>query len=257
MMTTRRKFGLGGIAAIIATGQAPAAIVRSIVAVRGAMFSGGAKLSAKSYVQDGLIAMWDGIENAGWGTHDASATVWKDLVGNKELVFTTGISIIQNAVVFVLGESAYSNSNIGLTTSNVIHGEMCIDIPVPNRGQQYAQFAGSNTRIFAYASVAYDGISLSSGAVGHGDWPSGSHTMSVHWPTNELHIDSVLRSVGTRSDSWSHRSKSTIIGDVVMQSSAKRGFNGNVHSVRLYSRAITAAEIVANCAVDKQRFNIT
>lgn len=23
--------------------------------------------TAKDYVQDGLVAMWDGIENAGWG----------------------------------------------------------------------------------------------------------------------------------------------------------------------------------------------
>lgn len=38
--------------------------------------------TAKSYIQDGLIAMWDGIENAGWGVHDPNATVWKDLVGS-------------------------------------------------------------------------------------------------------------------------------------------------------------------------------
>ena len=38
--------------------------------------------TAKDYVQDGLIAMWDGIENAGWGVHDPNATVWKDLIGS-------------------------------------------------------------------------------------------------------------------------------------------------------------------------------
>ena len=41
--------------------------------------------TAKDYVQDGLIAMWDGIENAGWGVHDPNATVWKDLVGGYDL----------------------------------------------------------------------------------------------------------------------------------------------------------------------------
>lgn len=40
------------------------------------------KLTAKDYVQDGLVAMWDGIENAGLWTHDANATVWKDLCQN-------------------------------------------------------------------------------------------------------------------------------------------------------------------------------
>lgn len=44
--------------------------------------AGGGVPAAKDYVQDGLIAMWDGIENAGYGVHDASATVWKDVSGN-------------------------------------------------------------------------------------------------------------------------------------------------------------------------------
>ena len=46
--------------------------------------------TAKDYVQDGLIAMWDGIENAGWGVNDPSATVWKDLSGNGNDLTQTG-----------------------------------------------------------------------------------------------------------------------------------------------------------------------
>ena len=42
---------------------------------------GEARCSARDYVQDGLIAMWDGIENAGWGIHDPNATTWIDLIG--------------------------------------------------------------------------------------------------------------------------------------------------------------------------------
>ena len=47
------------------------------------------KRTARDYVQDGLIAMWDGIENAGWGTHDPNATVWKDLAGNRDFSLTS------------------------------------------------------------------------------------------------------------------------------------------------------------------------
>lgn len=35
--------------------------------------------SAASYIQDGLIAMWDAIENIGFGLHDDNATTWVDL----------------------------------------------------------------------------------------------------------------------------------------------------------------------------------
>ena len=35
--------------------------------------------TSASYVQSGLIAQWDGIDNQGTGTHDPTATTWKDL----------------------------------------------------------------------------------------------------------------------------------------------------------------------------------
>ena len=44
------------------------------------------------YVTDGLVAMWDGEWNAGGGVHDPNATVWKDLVGNRDATLTGDIS---------------------------------------------------------------------------------------------------------------------------------------------------------------------
>ncbi len=40
-------------------------------------------ISAKSYVQNGLDAMWDGIENVGWSMHDENSQEWVDLVGGS------------------------------------------------------------------------------------------------------------------------------------------------------------------------------
>lgn len=37
--------------------------------------------TAADYVQDGLIAHWDGIENVGYGLHDDNPTYWVDLTG--------------------------------------------------------------------------------------------------------------------------------------------------------------------------------
>ena len=62
--------------------------------------------TAKDYVQDGLIAMWDGIENAGFGVHDPNATVWKDLVGEFDL--TVNI----NAFFSQYGLCSYDNSSV-------------------------------------------------------------------------------------------------------------------------------------------------
>ena len=41
-----------------------------------------AEITSRSYVQHGLVAQYDGIDNAGYGTHDSSATTWADLTGH-------------------------------------------------------------------------------------------------------------------------------------------------------------------------------
>ena len=46
--------------------------------------------TSASYVQDGLIAQWDGIDNEGTGVHNPSATVWKDLKGSNDLTIVPG-----------------------------------------------------------------------------------------------------------------------------------------------------------------------
>jgi hypothetical protein len=43
------------------------------------------ELTAKSYIQNNLIAMYDGIENMGFGKHNNNATTWINLgsLGNN------------------------------------------------------------------------------------------------------------------------------------------------------------------------------
>ena len=55
--------------------------------------------STSNYVQDGLVACWDGIENAGKGVHDSEATVWTDIVGGKKFALTT-VAKINLAIIF-------------------------------------------------------------------------------------------------------------------------------------------------------------
>ena len=41
-----------------------------------------AGVTERSYVQKGLVACYDGIDNAGTGVHDSNAATWADLSGN-------------------------------------------------------------------------------------------------------------------------------------------------------------------------------
>ena len=49
--------------------------------------------TAASYVQNGLVGQWDGIENAGVGLHDATTNYWTDLTGNSgDFAVFTGVA---------------------------------------------------------------------------------------------------------------------------------------------------------------------
>ena len=80
-----KKCGLG-LAGIIAAGKAPAGIVRSLLGAGSTKYVSkeGLAPTAADYVQEGLMALFDGIENAGYGVHDDSIEYWKDLTGNGQ-----------------------------------------------------------------------------------------------------------------------------------------------------------------------------
>ena len=56
------------------------AVLALSVAVAHYAVAGGASLM---YVQRGLVAQYDGINNAGTGLHDPRATTWKNLAGDS------------------------------------------------------------------------------------------------------------------------------------------------------------------------------
>ena len=74
--------------------------VKSMLGVEGTeIYSEETSFSASDYVQDGLVAMWDGIENAGWGLHDDMITCPFELVSEQDDVNMIG--------KFVASENCY------------------------------------------------------------------------------------------------------------------------------------------------------
>ena len=53
--------------------------VSALVALSGMEL---AAADASVYIRRGLVAQYDGIDNAGLGLHDNTASVWSDLSGN-------------------------------------------------------------------------------------------------------------------------------------------------------------------------------
>ena len=238
----------------------------------GLYFMKSQKKTAKDYVQDGLVAMWDGIENAGWGQHADNPDVFVDLLGNDSIgkygnsvssVYPTWFSedalcarpylngqrssVLYDALVggnvtveLVATRESLSGSTVGFPA-----------IMTANNWLNFAGFIGARLLVYNRGAAQY--------VDGFPDTAPYSFSMT-------LSVD---------GDGVMYVYKDGIYFATVNPGAASRPSNSNfsiglnlnlvnnssyyallTHCVRIYSRSLTAAAVSANSAIDKVRFNL-
>ena len=272
-MNTRKGFirdGFG-LAAILAAQSAPAIIVRSMVAARGSFFGigvGSKVPTAADYVQDGLIVMWDGIENVGWGVHDVNATEWKDLTGNHVLDYQFTPTFTNNAFILPgTDEVAYCESNLwrDAVNSNQCTVEICFKgYSVGGNNSIIALSRGIRSSAerawWQWGNVTL-GYRLSSGITWSNDTllPRGeTDDVSLSFPLADMYMNGTKAMTGSPG-TLNIRSNTLVIGCIGAYKSTINGFvtmRADIHSIRIYNKVLTAAEIAANYAIDKERFSL-
>ena len=254
---------------------------------------GGGAPTARDYVQNGLIAMWDGIENAGWGVHDAAATMWKNLVADSSWsdAANPDTTIFANPVWDGNSMSCVDGLNHCLVaTTTETHTELSCEI-VAQQGaiNQYSwavscgRYDLTTNRIYEIWKKSNGGgveVSPQSGGANNmsssnmaGKWPSFSdvspHSLSFAGKYSASQNSSSLETFGdgvrvaqiTGLNQYDFRNFATAFSKISFANgySWNNGVglkNGHIYAVRIYSRALTAAEIAANYAIDKKRLNL-
>ena len=205
--------------------------------------------TARDYVQDGLIHMWDGIENAGWGVHDPNATVWKDLIGDIDFerqgtfgddhLYTNGFdqSITVPVVTLEILFSAYGHSaNRGWICDGGMFGGVAL-------GPSFSGNVGvddivplSDFRLFGNDVVYSNTTYLMSCRV------DGSLVRIARdgYDVNTVRIGS---SIGLKTEIFNGYNSS-------------RASYGRIYCIRAYNRSLTSAEIETNYEIDKARFGL-
>lgn len=216
--------------------------------------------SASEYVQDGLLACWDGVENAGVDTHDASATVWKDLVAGR-MFNLYNVTVADDSMVFGGTQSSYGEldaANTAATFGSATNGMLEIVYASSDGASSYAVLQSS-----ADSGIAL-GMYESRFIAGSGDTANAPmFSYAAGLSTNSVAIRySSARPVGawvwgdalgtTTSDFWGAADSKTTIG--TRTSKQNNPFKGAIYCIRVYSRQLTAVEIAANSAVDRRRF---
>lgn len=214
--------------------------------------------TAKAYIQDGLIAMWDGIENVGWGKHDANATTWKDLVGEGvDLELQGGATWTDEGLHFDgTGVAIADNPTHQWSEANTL--ETAISLVYAARNQAVALIGDSSTSLAVFVMMyghiinGFNGVTPRRAPNLGGDTLFNPVSITRR---RDLSISlNAERVVGDNGD-WVTTMN---VGRTAIGASTKGRLNalGLVHCVRVYNRALTDDEIAYNYAIDKERFGL-
>ena len=239
-----------------------------LINLRNALMAGKRTPTARDYVQDGLIAMWDGIENAGWGVHDASATTWKDLVGNRDWTLGASTSYEWTANSFD-AKDQYAATQDFIDGSLVSTVEFCAKIKAqetaPLGNFAFIMLGRDGTTVGAYYGLLYRNRSTQVGALmACRSFFVNSYTefsgvpASFSFPNFTSYVpgffNGISRSLsGVITLDYNETTRGTVAR---IGGTAQQAMPIEVYNIRLYSRALNADEIARNYAIDKARFNL-
>ena len=241
--------------------------------------------AAGAYVQRGLVAQYDGIDNAGTGSHDSSATTWKNLTGDDSLDGTcadelswsaNGWSVSGACKPVTLGTGiaqviSRTNCTIEVACKPAFVNKRFVYFSQYNGGSSYRSMSIENTiagkyRLFRTRTASggsdYNWTDLT--PAGAADtFVSFAFALANKYP--KFYKDGELKASATAA--WGDASASTesVIGGELWASSNRTGtnfdstykvaFNGTYHAFRVYNVTLTAAEIAWNAGLDAVRFN--
>ena len=216
-------------------------------------------IDSDAYVQRGLVAQWDGIQNTAAG-HDAEAAEWVDLTGNGHTLgnFASGVSWADDGLV--MPSSAYklaatfSGTPVGLSdyksyeiifakeddtaTATFVFGfgqfkGLALYKSASNRG-----FKGDNTASLFVADYDY------SGALQHlyMEYDDSDKSSAAYYNGEAL-------TMMNKTDTW----KNSTSGFGYSEKTSYP-LHGRICAIRLYGRRLTDGERLANYRIDQQRY---
>jgi hypothetical protein len=238
--------------------------------------------SAKDYIQNGLVAMWDGIENIGWKQHSDSASTWVNLMGNSNYDFAlkNNASWASDGLITNLDYVRAAESTSSIAYASNLTTEIVFEIyAVPSEGRQIffklgnTVAIGSSNRIMrclAFNPGSPLGWQFKSNSVMTN---SGYNTPPINTPLSiaivyavpsgsaaDRHAQNpnrILINNQIQTPTWSSNGfASSFTGMTISAISSSNGFYGKVHAIRIYNRQLSNTEIGQNYLIDKQRFGI-
>ena len=244
--------------------------------------SSSAALTSRSYIQKGLAACYDGVDNAGAGVHDPNAATWVDITGNGNngtvasgitwaadgWVCTGGVDnpiLIGPGVAAVTGSETFTMEFTGTratTGRGVLFGQYAVKYGVNMEYTGNGSGTTSNALRLHFLGGLENNSTLNqyttAATVAFRNGDSATLALTTAPTERGLWRNAVL---GTFSDTT--QSEMPIVNRVTDCNSCIGGdfrggssvtFIGTCNAFRLYDRVLTQGELAINAAVDAVRF---
>ena len=216
-------------------------------------------VSAASYVQDCLIAQWDGIENAGNLIHDDSSPIWVDLVGNHDATLTGNAEWAKNALV-CLGGTYAANADSALNRANVAQVEIVFESYGDGIVASLAKGSLDSTISVELVSGELMAMSVSKGSLGLKNRITGLEANKLYSVSLQYSsTDFILAFVNGTTTYPYYRFGTNDFSTLCFGGRAQwtdRPCTGRIHSVRVYSRQLSESEVAYNLSIDQERFGV-
>jgi hypothetical protein len=237
----------------------------AVVVARAALPALATSYTSASYVQDGLIAQWDGIDNEGTGVHNPSATVWKDLKGSNDLTIVPGRgSEWRRGIAFYMNTVSAGLASAYGTEPATTYKTIEILFNSKSRSSRILFWGGARTRYVAFdhkdptpfSWVYFDGTKGTPYAKVRCYEPNA--VVGIYNDDDDvtqIYCDGAPKVLRTLTNGWNPGDNRVTLGwRSVDTAGANYGWNGEVYSIRLYNRALTPEEVARNHAIDVKRF---
>lgn len=235
----------------------------------GEFVLGPDKKTTRDYIQDGLVAMWDGIENTREREHDPNATSWVNLIdGASALDYSWALT--ENATweynaLKANGSGIAATSPLVYftqTSSPTVPAQCFLEIVASGVG---STSVGGCVWINANSSDFNAGLIVRNNAYYYGFAKSCVNiqrttcfSMSSNPKTYLSALTRYFNGTAFTGTNMTATFSSTIQGSSI--GAFPDGTNPracSIHSIRIYNRVLSAEEVAANFAIDKARFKIS
>ena len=220
--------------------------------------------TSASYVQDGLVAQWDGIDNVGTGVHDPTTNVWKDLKGHNDLTLTNGAAWVRGIGLYM---DTYAAGKVGAYGTEAAPKyktiEVVCKISNPTRILFWSGNGVERYLIFDWNVTAPYGQAYFEGTKQQHAYARIKRdepvvlvaTYNDDSVVTDIYCDGVEKFASTLWNDWNPGDGVVSIGcRHVSKTLANYGTKGEIYAIRLYDRVLTSEEIVRNNAIDVKRF---